>query len=344
MKKISVLLFLLFFLSSAIYSKTGNVLLPIAFYTDETGLGLGATDIVYFKDEQDKHHSSINSVLFGTTQRQLLLAVRPEIYINKNYIIDGFLLYSDFKKQFYGTGNKSNVNDEENYINKAYGIGIGIQRKLLENLKFGIQYNFQDLSIKDKKAGGLLENYTTDGLISGFGLKMSFDTRDSNIYAQKGYKLDISWLLYNNRFSSNFNYSETVIDFRNYIGISKNILFSYQFYARFLNGEPPVQMLSTFGGANHMRGFYSGRYVDNIVMLLQPEIKIKMTNVLQLAIFSGVGNVYNNLESVDLKQIKVASGLGLRIKLKDNPRINLRTDLGFSSESTGFYITILEAF
>ena len=93
-----------------------------------------------------------------------------------------------------------------------------------------------------------------------------------------------------------------------------------------------------------MRGFYSGRYVDNIVILLQPEIKIKMTNVLDLAIFSGVGNVYHDLESIDLQQIKIASGFGLRIKLKDNPRINLRIDFGSSSESKGIYVTILEAF
>lgn len=344
MKKITVLLFLLFFLSPVIYSKTGNVLLPIAFYANETGFGLGATDIFYFKNEEDKHHSSINSVAFGTTQKQFLFVARPEIYMNKNYIIEGFLVYSDFKKKFYGVGNKSNFNDEEDYTNRAYGIGVGVQRKFLENVKFGAQYNFYDLSVKDKKIGGLLENYTTDGLISGFGLKISLDTRDNNICAQKGYKLDISWLMYNNQFSSNFNYSETIIDFRNYMELNKNILFSYQFYSRFLNGEPPVQMLSTFGGANHMRGFYSGRYVDNIVMLFQPEIKIKMTNLLQLAIFSGIGNVYHDLESIDLQQIKIASGLGLRIKLKDNPKINIRADFGFSSESKGVYITILEAF
>lgn len=319
--------------------------MPIVFYSEETGLGLGATDIVFFKNnDDDKHHSSINGVVLGTTKNNILFALRPEIYISKNYIIDGVLLYSDFKKQFYGVGNKTHFDDEEDYTNKAYGFGTGFNRKFFENIKFAIQYNFQDLHIRDKKSGGLLENYETDGVISGFGFKTSFDTRDNNIYPQKGCKLDVLWMLYNNRFGSSFNYSETAVDFRNYFEIKKDVLFSYQFYSRFLNGNPPVQTLSTFGGANNMRGFYSGRYVDSVVIFLQPEIKIKLNNMFQLALFSGVGNIYRDFESVDLKQIKIASGAGLRIQLNKNPKINMRTDLAFSSESTGFYFTILEAF
>ncbi|MDD5021239.1 MAG: BamA/TamA family outer membrane protein [Endomicrobiaceae bacterium] len=332
------------FMQSVLYAQAGNVVLPIIFYSEETGLGLGATDIVFFKNTEDKYHSNVNSIVFGTTKKQFLFAARPEIYLDENYIIDGFILYSDFTKKFYGVGNKTVFNDEEDYINNAYGFGVGFNRKFLENVKFGIQYNLQDLHIRDEKNGGLLENYDTDGLVSGFGFKASLDTRDNNIYPQKGCKLDVSWVLFNNQFSSNFNYSETVIDFRNYIEIKKDVLFAYQIYSRLLNGEPPVQMLSTFGGANHMRGFYSGRYVDKIVMILQPEIKIKATDIFQIALFSGIGNVYNDFESVNLKQIKISSGVGLRIQLNKNPKINLRTDFAASSESTGFYLTILEAF
>jgi len=334
----------LFFCVLPAKADKGNVILPVVFYADETGLGLGAMDILYFKSEGEKHHSSINSVIFGTTKSQFLLVVQPEIQISSLYIADGFILFNDFKKQFYGTGNQSDFDNEENYKNYVYGVGFGLHRKIKDNLKIGVMYNIRNLSVKDKKTGGLMEQYDTEGVISGAGFKASYDTRDNNLYAQSGYRLELSWLLYDSKTGSSFDYCETIMDFRNYFRIGKKTLFSYQVHGRLLNGYPPVQMLSTFGGANQMRGYYSGRYVDNIVIFLQPEIKTDVSESLQIAFFSGIGNVYRDIESIDLRKIKTASGAGLRIKLKDNPRINIRTDFGFSCESAGFYVTMLEAF
>lgn len=342
--KQSVIFFILLFFVCGLNAQTGNVLLPIAFYTNETGLGLGATDIFYFKNDGEKHHSAVNTMFFGTTKSQFMFAARPEIYISSLYSIDGFILFSDFNRQFYGLGNQSYSGSEEDYKNFAYGIGFGIHRKLTDSIKAGIIYDIQNLSVKNKKSGGLIEQYDTEGLISGAGLKISYDTRDNNLYARDGWLLELSWLVFDSKTGSSFDYSETEIDLRNYFQLSKKILFSFQSYFRLLNGYPPVQILSTFGGANRMRGYYSGRYVDNIVMIVQPELKIELSDLFQIALFSGVGNVYHDLESIDITKIKTASGAGLRIKLKDNPRINIRTDFGFSSESSGFYITILEAF
>ena len=54
--------------------------------------------------------------------------------------------------------------------------------------------------------------------------------------------------------------------------------------------------------------------------------------------------VYDNLEDVDLKEIKTATGFGVRIKIKDNPRMNFRIDFAYSNESQGTYFTLMEAF
>ena len=122
------------------------------------------------------------------------------------------------------------------------------------------------------------------------------------------------------------------------------LLFSYQIYGEFNNGKVPVQQLASLGGQNLLRGYLSGRYIDNILLAIQPEIKFKITNSLQLALFSGIGNVYENLESINLRKIQLASGVGLRIKVKNNPRINFRIDVAASNQSTGTYFTIMEAF
>ena len=201
------------------------------------------------------------------------------------------------------------------------------------------------MTIQDTDDDGQLQYCKTNGVISGFGFKAKYDTRDNNIYPTKGVLIKADYLLYNNRFGSKYNYSKTKFDFRNYFYIyEKKLLFSYQFYSEFTNGISPIQTLPAIGGANLLRGFYANRFVDNILLTLQPELKIKITNSIWLALFTGVGNVYEDLQDIDLKEIKTASGLGVRMKIKDNPRINFRIDVAFSNESQGTYFTLMEAF
>ncbi|MBQ3834411.1 MAG: BamA/TamA family outer membrane protein, partial [Elusimicrobia bacterium] len=192
---------------------------------------------------------------------------------------------------------------------------------------------------------GTLHYINNNGVVSGFGFKTKFDTRDSNIYPTKGVLIKAEYLLYNNRFGSKYNYSKTDFDFRNYFYVyKKKLLFSYQFFGEFINGSAPIQVMPALGGSNLLRGFYSDRYKDNILLAFQPELKIKITNVVWLALFSGIGNVYYDIEDIDLGKIKTASGMGLRIKIKDNPRMNFRIDYAASNESNGVYFTLMEAF
>ena len=210
---------------------------------------------------------------------------------------------------------------------------------------FGVQYDLSDMTIQDTDDDGQLQYCKTNGVISGFGFKAKFDTRDSNIYPTKGVFIRADYLLYNNRFGSKYNYSKTEFDFRNYFYIyNKKLLFSYQFYSEFINGNAPIQVLPALGGSNLLRGFFANRFVDNILLTFQPELKIKITNSIWLALFTGVGNVYDSLEDVDLKEIKTATGFGVRIKIKDNPRMNFRIDFAYSNESQGTYFTLMEAF
>ena len=212
-------------------------------------------------------------------------------------------------------------------------------------MMFGIQYDLSDMTIQDTDSDGQLQYCKTNGVISGAGFKAKFDTRDSNIYPTKGFFIKADYILYNNRFGSKYNYSKTDFDFRNYFYIyNKKFLFSYQLYGEFINGEAPIQVLPAIGGSNLLRGFYANRFADNILLTFQPELKIKITNSIWLALFTGVGNVYESLDDIDLNEIKTATGAGIRIKIKDNPRMNFRIDVAFSNESQGTYFTLMEAF
>lgn len=338
--------FLLLFCVHECFSQTTNTFFLFPFYTPETSLGLVVTDIMHFKKQKDKFFSALNLFAMYTLKHQYTFGAVPSIYFDdNNYLLDGKIFFANFRKKFYGVGNKTTEDDEEDFVNRSYGFNVGFSRKIFQNFMFGVQYDLSDNTIQDTDSDGILQYIKTNGVVSGVGFKAKFDTRDSNIYPTKGVLIKSEYLLYNHRLGSKYNFSLANFDFRNYFYIvNKKVLFSYQLYTAFVNGQAPIQKLPGIGGQNLLRGFYSNRYIDNIVLALQPEIKIKITNVIQFVLFSGVGNVYESLEDVDLSQIKTASGAGIRIKVRNNPRTNFRLDFAKSNESQGFYFTLMEAF
>ncbi len=346
MKKILLALSFLIFSYSGLFAKTNNTFFFFPFYSPDTSAGISLVDMMHFKEEKHKFFSSLNMFAMGTFKNQFIIGVIPSIYFdNQNYLLEGKLIYTNFPKKFYGIGNKSSENNEEDFLNRKHGFGIALSRKVIKNLMFGVQYDCEDMTIQDTENDGTLQYIKTNGVVSGLGFKTKFDTRNSNIYPTEGVLIKAEYLLYNNRFGSKYNYSKTDFDFRNYFHIyKKKVLFSYQLFGEFINGNAPIQVMPALGGSNLLRGFYADRYKDNILLALQPELKIKITNVVWLALFSGVGNVYKDTEDIDLLKIKTASGVGVRIKIKDDPRMNFRIDFAASNEEKGTYFTLMEAF
>lgn len=347
MKKIFILILLILtFYSSQAYSQSRNIFFLVPFYMPETNLGLVFTDILHFKNDNQKHFSALNFFAMYTLKNQFTVGIVPSIYFAGNkYLLEGKLIYTCFTRKYFGISNNSSKDDEEEFLNRNHGASICLSRNIVKNLMAGIQYDLEDMTIQDTENDGQLQYCKTNGVISGAGFKATFDTRNSNIYPTKGVLIKADYLLYNNKLGSKYNYSKTKFDFRNYFYVyNKKVLFSYQLYGEFINGKSPTQVLPAIGGANLIRGFYANRYIDNILLTIQPELKIKITNAVWLALFTGIGNVYNSLEDIDLCKIKIASGVGVRIKVKDNPRLNFRIDFAASNESRGTYFTLMEAF
>jgi len=331
---------------TAFADEVKNIIFPVPFYTPETSAGIVLNDILLFKKNKQSSYSHINTFIMYTAKQQVVAGIMPSLYFDGDvYLFESKLIYSNFKRKFYGIGNGTVESSEEEYIKRSHGAAVCLSKKIIENVRFGFQYDFSDTTMQDLDKNGQLQFYDNDGILSGAGFKLSFDKRNDNMYPVKGYKLDLGYLLYNHNIGSKFDCSLIDVDFRNYIELnSGKILFSYQLYAGFINGNAPVQSLLSLGGQKFLRGFYSGRYIDKVAAAVQPEFKFRMTDSLDFVVFTGIGNVYRNLESVYISKLKIASGAGIRIKMKSNPRMNFRIDYALSNESKEFYFTLLEAF
>ena len=94
-----------------------------------------------------------------------------------------------------------------------------------------------------------------------------------------------------------------------------------------------------------MRGYFEGRYRDNVYSMLQLEYRQYFWWKFGFVAFAGMGDVAHELLSFKLKNFKYSYGLGLRFLFNKEEKVNLRMDIGIGQDgNSGIYFGIEEAF
>jgi outer membrane translocation and assembly module TamA len=110
-------------------------------------------------------------------------------------------------------------------------------------------------------------------------------------------------------------------------------------------GDVPYFKLPRLGGDKMMRGYYFGRYRDNVYYMGQVEYRKQIADRFYLVAFFGLGRVSDKFKNVTLKNLHPTYGLGLRFVLDVMEKLNIRLDIGFGDNGTsGVYFNAEEAF
>ena len=91
-----------------------------------------------------------------------------------------------------------------------------------------------------------------------------------------------------------------------------------------------------------MRGYYDGRYRDRNLVEAQVELRQKVWRRNGIALWVGAGNVFHDFNTFRWSQTLPNFGVGYRWEFKK--RVNVRLDLGFGRNGSGFIFNINEAF
>ena len=123
----------------------------------------------------------------------------------------------------------------------------------------------------------------------------------------------------------------------------KGAMLAFDAYASFNSKQSPWPLREALGsGGIRMRGYYSGRYIDNNLTTLQVEYRQRLFSRFGVALWGGMGNVFTSPGHFRGKDILANGGIGLRVELKHN--VNGRIDFGFGRNTCGFVFAIGEAF
>ena len=332
---------------------SGLVVFPILARSIETGWSIGAvsSSTFHFKDkEHAARTSNIQAISVYSSHKQFIAAINGSIYFpSEKFILNQQFSYSYFPDKFWGLGKIAPYHDLENYSYHQYYIYLHPQLLLSKNLFLGILYEFQNVAHVKYDSGGLFDEENVAGRngyhVSGFGLSITYDTRNNAFSPDHGVLMQLSFNHFAPVFASDYTYTNYVLDVRKFITLYKQQVLAFQAYVFLNEGEVPLRSLASLGGATEMRGYYAGRFRDKDMYVLQSEYRTPLFWKLGAIAFGDIGNVADNLNGMNFKDLKYSVGLGLRFALNKSEKLNLRLDYGVGGgKSSGFYLQLGEAF
>ena len=333
--------------------RSGVIFLPIFFYTPETKWAVGAGGMAYFlplKIGPRTRPSSILLTAMYSQKKQFVFELFPEIYLKGDeYRIKGNIGFSRFPTKFFGVGNATSDDQEENYTPNSRRFNLELLKRVGSFLNLGIEFRYEWTKIAKTEVDGALTRGdipgSRGGTTSGLGALMTWDSRNNIFFATSGNFHQFAATLYDSAWGSDFSYNRFNIDLRKYISISASHSLAFQTLAVFKAGNPPFRQMAILGGPEMMRGYYEGRYRDRNMVGLQVEYRIlPLIWKLGVVAFLGFGDVAHKISDFDLANFKHSMGFGLRYSFRKNVGLNLRLDFGFGKGSSGVYISASEAF
>lgn len=332
--------------------RAGFLAYPFMFYTPETGFAGGGTAGRYFREPG----SAVNSrpsltmlTLIYTQKRQIIAGILGDLYWgDEAYNAAASLGYVKFPSSFYGIGNNTREEDEEEYTSESISVELRGHRRIRPGLNAGVLYRWTHRELIEVEDGGLLAEGgvpgSEGGVVSGGGLFVNWDTRSNLYYPTSGSFVQVSLDRFDGAVGSDYEFGVLTADIRRYLALSSDHILALQAYYSDIEGDPPFRMLSLLGGRRLMRGYYEGRYRDKKMAAVQGEYRLPLGRQFVLAGFLGFGDVAETRSDFALGDVKCSVGGGIRYRLNPEEGINLRFDVGLGKGTSGIYVDMFEAF
>lgn len=325
---------------------------PIAFYTPETGFGAGGFAIYAFRQKSDSLGALPSQISLGgayTTKNQILAYMPYQLFFdNRNWIAKGEVGYYRYFFKFFGVGNENPQGFEETFEARFPRVRFTGLKKIKNVLFGGVNYVFDGFNITDRDSSGMLIQDTitgsAGGRLSGFGPSLFYDSRDHVFFPTRGWLVDINFTHHGAFLGASYEYSKMVYDFSTYLKDKWENVWAFNFYGGFNLGNPPFNDMLEIGGTKKGRGYFQGTYRDRILNLLQAEYRFHVWKRFSATVFGSYGGVTDKIDDYQLKYLRYNYGAGIRFLLNKKEHINVRLDVALGKNTSGFYLTVGEAF
>lgn len=323
---------------------------PVVYYTPETNFVFGAAANVTFRLRADSLNINPSTITGGAAyslNEQLLTYVTYQLFTknNRHYLFGeaGYYRYTYF---FYGTG--QNEVPEELYEVNFPRVEVNATRRIMPKLFAGLTYQLEEYAIVEVAENGALAMNSVPGangsFTSALGPLLVLDTRDQVFYPKSGFYAELSTVFSNRYTGSTHRFRKSVFDLAYYEALGDILVLAFNSYNSFVQGTAPFQQQSLLGGNKRMRGYYEGRYIDKNMAVLQAEARVEVYRRYGAVAFISAGALGNENRFLRINETRFSYGAGLRFAINKEDHLNLRLDYAWGQNTSGFYLTVGEAF
>lgn len=337
---------------------TANVFFPVLGYTPDTSLLGGVTWLRFFQlgsPEDGNATSSITPVAIVTAKKQFIFLVGADLrWGGDKHHLEFVPKYQRFPDSFFGIGRDTQAKNEEDFTPENIALDVFYEQAIKKRLSLGPTYTLSTNRLIETEPGKQLETGGQAGTILGTerttlsapGLRISLDTRDIKWSARTGTYLQGKMSFYRSWAGSDYHLTEYTIDLRQFMDLGGSAgSLAGQIKAHIQDGDSPFYLLPKLGGMDGLRGYLSGRYIDQSLLYGRVEWRSReFFKGLGCAAFAGLGDVAPNPDKWTTGAQFYTVGAGLRYTINEQEQVKIRIDMGFGNGDSGFYLSLGEAF
>ncbi len=207
------------------------------------------------------------------------------------------------------------INETGRYRDIRYGASflLGTQIERIGTI-FG-QISLEELKIRNV-TGTLPEQTTMQLLKFKFGGKI--DSQDEFPFPKRGINLNYYYETAQNFFTKEQAFTKMVVDFEQYIGLSKHVNIKPRFIFGFADKTTPLQEQFRLGGENLFYGMLEDELVGRQILLASIEYRYKLPFKIFFDTYMSfrydLGRIWENAEDIKFKDLRHGIGLSAGFK------------------------------
>ncbi|MEO8634453.1 MAG: hypothetical protein ABI587_04150 [Gemmatimonadales bacterium] len=334
------------------------IALPYVSYSPQTKLLFGAGGRYQFKSpaaraEKGTRPSTLSANAAYTTKGQWGAGFGVSLYLPQNrWSIAGGVGAGFFPVTYYGVGSDTRVSDGTLLDQHFLGTDIRVLRQVTGDFSAGVHYrgaSYYGVKFEDPSriTAGLAG--ATGGVLSGAGVVVQVEARNSTTTPTTGHYLLVDLLRYGGWLGSEFGYTSLAVDARVYLPVRRaGDVIALALYGQWNGSGVPIQAMSMLGGITTqelMRGVYLGRFRDQHELVAQADYRGHLKGRFGYVVYGSAGNVFGSAGRALFDAMKFTYGAGLRFNINPADPLNLRVDYTLTSfGSPGLSLGAAEAF
>ena len=173
-----------------------------------------------------------------------------------------------------------------------------------------------------------------DATISGLGVALSYDTRNSLFSPSRGTKASLTATRNDGAIGSDFDYGRMGLEVCQYLPLGGPVTLGLRGDGQYAGNDSPFFDLASI----NLRGIQVGRYMDNVAVMLETEVRWDLAARWTVVGFGGAGWVADAFNEIDDDEAHWAGGAGFRYLIARDYDMRLGIDVARGPEDWAFYV------